>query len=278
MASRDRLLCGSTLAVVDVETTGLSPSRGHRVCEIAVVRYASGHPTATFQQLVDPQRPMDPGAFRVHGITDEMLAGAPPFAAIAAQVLDLTRDAILVGHNVWFDTRFLAAELGRAGLSLAPNACLDTLDLARAILDLPRYNLSTVSSALGVRVRGRAHRAMADALMTWGVLGRLLDRLDDGHVRSLEDLYKLQRTRSDAGSAQRADIPAPIQRALAENILLHLQYTDAAGRTTERMVRPMRVVAGAEAPALEAYCYLRQQIRHFRLDRIVSYDLVEGGA
>ncbi|MGC9359758.1 MAG: exonuclease domain-containing protein [Anaerolineae bacterium] len=276
MANRDRLLSGLTLAVVDVETTGLSPSRGHRVCEIAVVRYASGHPTATFQQLVDPQRPMDPGAFAVHGITDQMLAGAPPFPAIASQVLELTRDAILVGHNVWFDTRFLAAELGRAGLSLAPNACLDTLDLARAILELPHYNLSTVSSALGVRVRGRAHRAMADALMTWGVLGRLLDLLDDDEIEGLEDLFQFQRARSYTATNERFDIPVAIQRVLAEGLMLHIRYTDAAGRATERIVHPLRVVPGAEAPALEAYCYLRQQIRHFRLDRIVSYDLVEG--
>jgi DNA polymerase III subunit epsilon len=278
MANRDRLLRDSTLAVVDVETTGLSPAQGHRVCEVAVVRYASGRPAATFQQLVDPQRPMDPGALRVHGITDEMLVGAPPFLAIASQVLELTRDAVLVGHNVWFDTRFLAVELGRAGLSFAPNACLDTLDLARAILDLPRYNLSTVGSALGVRVQGRAHRAMADALVTWGVLGRLLDLLDDGEIGALDDLYRLQRARGYAASAPTHDIPVAIQRALAESMMLHLQYTDASGRTTDRMVRPMRVVAGADAPALEAYCYLRHQIRHFRLDRIVSYDLVEGEA
>ncbi|MCD6302792.1 MAG: WYL domain-containing protein [Anaerolineae bacterium] len=277
MSSHDKPLRDHTLAVVDVETTGLNPAGGHRVCEIAIVRYEPEKPAVTLQQLVDPQRPMDAGALAVHGITPEMLSGAPRFSEIALRVVEMTQDAVVVGHNVWFDTRFLVAELDRLGLPFEPITCLDTLSLARALLELPRYTLLSVSSALGIRLRGRAHRAMADALLTWGVLNKLLDFLEEDDIVALEDILRVQRGSSYYLPKDHFQVPAAIRRALAEGLMLRLQYTDASGRTTERMVQPLRVVLGAECPSLEAYCYLRNQIRHFRLDRIIAYDLVEGG-
>src|SRR6266511_844910 len=66
---------------VDVETTGLDPTTGHRVCEIALLRVHGDHEVARFESLVHPQRPMHPGSLAVHGITDDMLVGGPTFAA-----------------------------------------------------------------------------------------------------------------------------------------------------------------------------------------------------
>ena len=276
MNALDRPVRECPLAIVDVETTGLDPRRGHRVCEVAVLRYDDGQPTATWQQLVNPQRPIEPGAYDVNGISDEMVADAPTFAEIAPRVVELTQGAILVGHNVWFDTRFLAAEMDRLGQPpIIPPACLDTLTLARALLELPRYSLTSVSSALRVRVHGRAHRALADVTLTWGVLIKLLDFLAEDDVITLQDVLQVQRASSYYLPQDHFQVPAPIQRALSEGLALQIQYADAAGRTTQRRVNPMRVVAGAECPALEAYCHLRNQIRHFRLDRIVAYDLLE---
>ena len=64
----------------DVETTGLSAADGHRVCEIALLRFLRGTVMASFVSLVNPLRPIDPGASAVNGITDAMVAGAPAFA------------------------------------------------------------------------------------------------------------------------------------------------------------------------------------------------------
>lgn len=272
----DRPVRQYPLAIVDVETTGLDPRQGHRVCEVAILRFDAGEHTAALQQLVNPQRPIEPGAYDVNGISDEMVADAPLFAEIAPRVVELTHDAVLVGHNVWFDTRFLAAEMDRLGQPpIIPPACLDTLTLARALLELPRYSLTSVSSALRIRVQGHAHRVLADATLTWEVLNKLLDFLAEDDVVTLEDVLKVQRASSYYLPKDHFQVPAPIQRALSEGLALQIQYADAAGRTTHRRVNPMRVVAGAECPALEAYCHLRNQVRHFRLDRIVSYDLIE---
>jgi DNA polymerase III subunit epsilon len=71
---------------IDVETTGLDPTTGDRVCESARLRVHGDHEIARFESLVHPQRPMHPGARAVHGITDEMLVGAPIFAALLPQI------------------------------------------------------------------------------------------------------------------------------------------------------------------------------------------------
>lgn len=73
----EQQLGDTTFAVFDVETTGLSPAYGHRVCEVACLRVRDGVELGRFESLVDPGRPISPGAYRVNRIEAEMLAGAP---------------------------------------------------------------------------------------------------------------------------------------------------------------------------------------------------------
>ena len=82
----------TTFAILDVETTGLSPTYGHRVCEIACLRVRAGVELNHFESLIDPQRLISPGALRVNGITPAMLRGAPTFGAVLDHLL-------LVAHN-----------------------------------------------------------------------------------------------------------------------------------------------------------------------------------
>ncbi|NIV36462.1 MAG: hypothetical protein GWN58_45615, partial [Anaerolineae bacterium] len=106
----DRPLDEVTFALFDVETTGLSPTYGHRVCEIACLRLKAGMEAGRVEALVDPGRSISPGAYRVNRIEPEMLADAPAFETIAGAVLDLMQDAVLVAHNAPFDLGFLAME------------------------------------------------------------------------------------------------------------------------------------------------------------------------
>ncbi len=85
----------ATVAVLDLELTGLSPDHD-RICEVAVVRGASGVVQREFQSLVRPKAPMSPGVLACHGIGHEVLSGAPPFAQIALQVADALDGAALV--------------------------------------------------------------------------------------------------------------------------------------------------------------------------------------
>lgn len=97
-------------AVLDLETTGLSPAYGHRVCEVACLRIQGGRVTGEFESLVDPVRPISPGAFAVNQITPDMLAGAPQFREVAPSLLAVTENAVLVAHNAGFDLGFLVHE------------------------------------------------------------------------------------------------------------------------------------------------------------------------
>lgn len=103
----------------DVETTGLSAAAGHRVCEVAFLRFLRGSVIDSFVSLVNPLRPIDPGASAVNGIFDGMVADAPPFAELFPGILDFLEEDPLVFHNAPFDLSFLRAEARMAGGGLA---------------------------------------------------------------------------------------------------------------------------------------------------------------
>src|SRR5215470_3313860 len=153
---------------VDVETTGLDPATGDRVCEIALLRVQGDREIARFESLVHPQRPMHPGALAVHGITDAMLAGASIFVTLLPQIHTLLQDAVLVAHNARFDVGFLRHEWQIAGQTLPSLAVVDTLALAQARYRFRHNSLGAIASELGI-IPTALHRAMADVLVTWQV-------------------------------------------------------------------------------------------------------------
>jgi DNA polymerase-3 subunit epsilon len=262
------------LVFLDVETTGLSPARGDRVCEIAMLRTCGAEVLDGLQQLINPQRPMGLGAQAVHGITAEMIRDAPSFADVAERVLGLLSDAVLVGHNIRFDMGFLVSELDYAGRRLPDVMALDTLMLARSCYRLRSYSLGRLAEALRVEVHGRSHRAMVDALLTRGVFWRIVDDLAADGVRSLADLVALQGARILPDEAD-PDIPPAIRRALAERRLLWLHYRSEGGQESERFVRPLGVHNYGGRLLLVAHCLLKDARRSFRLDRIIEVELIE---
>ncbi|MGD9148569.1 MAG: exonuclease domain-containing protein, partial [Anaerolineae bacterium] len=137
----DHPLTEIPFALFDVETTGLSPAYGHRVCEVACLRLCDGVELGRFESLVDPGRPVTAGAFAVNQITSQMLVDAPLFETIAPALLALMEDAALVAHNAPFDLGFLAKELEFAGLSPPEGPVVDTLALSRRIYSYGSHSL-----------------------------------------------------------------------------------------------------------------------------------------
>jgi DNA polymerase III subunit epsilon len=119
--------------VLDTETTGLDPYQGHRLIEIGCVELLNRIPTGqVFHQYVHPEREIPEEAFRVHGISLEMLRDKPRFHEIADELLEFLGDAPLVIHNAAFDMGFINAELERAARPLLDRTrMVDTLLLAR---------------------------------------------------------------------------------------------------------------------------------------------------
>ena len=135
----DRLLADLPLAALDLETTGLSPARGDRIIEIAIVVGRRGEEPRTWSSLVDPERPV--AATHIHGITDAMLQGQPRFADLVPAIAAQLDGAVVVAHNAPFDMGFLDHECAGAGLRLPVRPVLDTLGLARRILGLGDHRL-----------------------------------------------------------------------------------------------------------------------------------------
>jgi DNA polymerase-3 subunit epsilon len=118
--------------VIDTETTGLDPSAGHRIVEIACIELMHHVPTGRkFHRYVNPDRDMPEEALAVHGLTAEFLASQPPFEAIADELATFIGDDRLVIHNAEFDLAFLNAELARLGRPALACAFVDTLAVAR---------------------------------------------------------------------------------------------------------------------------------------------------
>lgn len=176
-------------AVVDVETTGGGPERGHRITEIAIVEVLGGHITEDFHTLVDPGRRIPPVVTSLTGITQAMVSGAPHFEHVAEEVLSRLQGRVFVAHNVTFDWRFVADELIRA-LGHAPELVqMCTVRMVRRLVPALRHrNLDVVARHFGVSIHAR-HRAHGDALATARVLLRLLD---EARGRGIEDVATLE--------------------------------------------------------------------------------------
>lgn len=157
-----------TIAVIDFETTGLGPTSGGRATEIAAVLVRDGQVVDRRASLMNSGAWVPPQIQALTGITNEMLADAPDSASVMRELAEFTAGCPLVAHNASFDRGFWQAEMQRAGLEPDPAhefAC--TVLLSRRLWPEARsHSLGEQVRFHGLQFSGRAHRALADALVT----------------------------------------------------------------------------------------------------------------
>jgi DNA polymerase-3 subunit epsilon len=185
--------------VLDTETTGLSTGQGHRIIEIGAIELLNRRQTGReFHRFLNPERDIDEGAERVHGISRADLETAPRFDAVADELLEFIKDAELVIHNAEFDVGFLEYELQlmkHPRPSISDHAqVLDTLSLARELHPGQRNSLDALCKRYEVDASNRElHGALIDAdllarvylAMTGGQTALFLDESEanaDGQV------------------------------------------------------------------------------------------------
>ena len=175
--------------VFDLETTGSSAGKGGAITELGALKVVRGEVVEEFATLVNPGRKIEPFVARLTGITDRMVADAPPISEVMPLFERFVEGSVLVGHNVHFDCSFVTA--ARAGLPL-PNPVLDTLKLARCLVPgLGRYRLSSLASHFGVWAMPN-HRALSDAAATAGVFLKLLKLLRSAGVQGVGEAATLR--------------------------------------------------------------------------------------
>lgn len=154
--------------VFDIETTGLYPQRGARIIEIGAVAVREGAIVGEFSSLINCQCEIPPHVQRIHGITNDALAGQPLVEEVLPRFMDFVADSILVAHNAKFDIKFLRYELSRMGRGL-PNRSICTMKLSKKRFpELPNHKLGTVARhVLGEMPPDlHRHRALDDARLT----------------------------------------------------------------------------------------------------------------
>ena len=186
----------SPIAVIDFETTGISPACGDRATEVAIVLLQGGKVVDRFQSLMNAGLRISSFITQLTGITNAMVAAAPDAAGVMTEASRFVGSAPLVAHNAAFDRKFWQAELARAGLA-APQPFICTLLLSRRLYpQAPNHKLGSLVDYHRLPRTGQAHRALADAEMAAELLGQIQRDLQARHSVARVDhalLMALQR-------------------------------------------------------------------------------------
>ena len=200
-----------TFCVVDLETTGGSAEGGSMITEIGAVKVRAGEVLGEFQTLVNPHTAIPPFIAVLTGITNSMVASAPPIESALPAFLEFAQGCVLVAHNAPFDIGFLKHFAAQQGHPWPTFEVLDTARLARRVVtrdDAPNCKLSSLAVAFGSLTTPN-HRALSDARATVDVLHGLMERLGGLGVHTLEELQTFS---AKVSAAQRR------KRHLAESL------------------------------------------------------------
>ena len=174
--------------VLDTETTGLDPGKGHRIIELAAIELCNRKVSdRRFHRYLNPEREIDAGAAEIHGLTLERLQDEPKFAEIAPALLEFISGAELIIHNAPFDIGFLNKELERSGLPMLNNYCvsvIDTLKLAKELHPGKKNNLNALCDRYQI---DNSHRTLHGALLDTELLAEVYLSMTRGQKSLLDD-------------------------------------------------------------------------------------------
>lgn len=186
-----------TLAVIDFETTGLSPALGARATEIAVVLIRDGVVIDRYQSLMNAGVYVPAFIEQLTGISNAMVKKAPPAAEVMAAAADFIGDTPMVAHNASFDSKFWDAELQRIQRERRQEFACSMRVARRLFPESPSHRLGTLVRFLHLPEADVHHRAMADAEMTAHLVTRIqvelmrrfnLNYVPHKHLRTIQSV------------------------------------------------------------------------------------------
>jgi DNA polymerase-3 subunit epsilon len=214
--------------VLDTETTGLNPKLGDRIIEIGCVELLNRRLSErSFHTYLNPEREVELGATRVHGLTREDLMAKPKFAEVAAAFLDYVRGAELIIHNADFDVEFLNMELALAGFAPLEQhvaRITDTLASAKELHPGKKNSLDALCERYFVDNSKRSlHGALADAYL----LAECYLAMTRGQESLMMELDAPSAAAAGAAGMILDVAKLIVQRASPEELAAHEQYLDA---------------------------------------------------
>jgi DNA polymerase-3 subunit epsilon len=169
------------VAVIDFETTGISPEQGARATEVAIVLVEQGRIVDRFQSLMNTGAHIPAFITQLTGISNAMVRAAPDASEVMRQASDFVGDAPMVAHNASFDRKFWMGELSRLGLPARQSFACTMLLSRRLYPQAPNHKLGTLVDYHRLPRTGAAHRALADAEMAAELLLRIQQDLQRRH-------------------------------------------------------------------------------------------------
>lgn len=170
------------IVMIDFETTGMSPDQGDRITEVAALRIQGGEIVDRYVTLINCNVRIPAFITQLTGITQTMVNHAPSVAEVMPALLDFIGGDYLAAHNASFDEKFLLAEAQRLGLNARHRGTICSVKLARRVLPgKASYSLGPLASDLGLRFKGKAHRAEADAEVAANLLLHIASHLQHQH-------------------------------------------------------------------------------------------------
>ncbi|MCE7945850.1 MAG: hypothetical protein DYG88_00310 [Chloroflexi bacterium CFX4] len=174
------------LVALDLETTGLDPADA-QIIEIGAAKFRDGEMIETYSTLVNPSVTIPARVTDITGIRNEDMIGAPKIAQVLPALTAFVADAVLVGHNVEFDLRFLHKQK-----VLTENQAVDTYELASVLLPTAsRYNLNALMQVFDIAPEGDYHRALTDAVASGRLYHALWQKLVALPISLLREIARL---------------------------------------------------------------------------------------
>ena len=190
----ERSLRELTYVVFDTETTGMEPSNGDEIIQLAGVRIVNGRILSGehYDQLINPGRKIPLVSTKIHHITDEMVKGKPSVNEVLPKFRDYVGDAVLVAHNAAFDMKFLQIKKESSGIEFDVPV-LDTVLLSAFVHDhSSQHTLDVLAERFGVEIEPQyRHTALGDSMATAEVFIRMIDLLEARDIRTLYDAIKV---------------------------------------------------------------------------------------
>ncbi|MFN8790794.1 MAG: PolC-type DNA polymerase III [Bdellovibrionales bacterium] len=257
------------LVAFDTETSGAYPV-GSEIVEFGAVKWFQGQVVDRLQILIKPEIPMGEEVIKIHGITNEMVAEAPPMKDVIAKIHAFLDQSLGVAHHAPFDMGFIAYDIERFGLAMPTGPVFCSSLLSRKFIHgVENHKLQTLVKHLGLE-GGSAHRAADDAYACLQVALKTLESL--GPNASIQSVLQAQEKKLE-WPYYSLKFPTQLAlqsvvRALQDRRDLNILYQKGSKSKQLRPVRPLGIVRNPDGDYLAAICLLDHQKKRFYLQHL----------
>jgi DNA polymerase-3 subunit epsilon len=264
-----------TFVAFDLETSG-GYALGYDIVEFGAVKWSKGQEVDRLQLLFKPRTPMSDFIIKIHGITNEMVEGAPFISEKIQEIRDFFNDSILMAHHAPFDMGFIQADFEKHKVIPPKEPVICTSLLARKLItESPNHKLQTLIKVLKLD-GGQAHRGLDDARACLQLGLICMQRLGD-HA-SLNDVFKsvgklLHWNDFSINDSKNENI-IQTAKAIQKGAFLQLIYLGGSVKTSRR-IKPIGIVRNPDGDYVQAICLIDRVSKRFYFDKMVDLSIVD---